>query len=159
VKGSVDAGSLYSYDPEATSGTGLHAPLKESTPEPDDFYSINHALFCYDVEGSPTPSPTPSPTATETATPTPTPTPTATESATPTPAPTETETASPSPTVSVLPTETERGPTPTPSTTVLGSHLGRTGADVLRLMLIGVMLVALGILTFVFVARTERRTS
>ena len=153
----MDAGSLYTYDPEATSGTGLHAPLKETTPEEGDFYSINHALFCYDIEGSPTPSP--SPTATETTTPSPSPTATETTSPSPTPSPTETETSSPSPTVSVLPTETERASTPQPSTTVLGSHLGRTGADVLRLMLIGLILVTFGIATFVFVARTERRAT
>jgi hypothetical protein len=157
MKGSVDAGSLYSYDPEATSGTGLHTPPKPGT---DHFWSLNHALFCYDVESStPTPTPSPSVSPTETVSPTPTPTPTGTTTPTPTPTvlPTETQSPTPTPSASVLPTETVR-PTPDASVTVEGRKLGRTGADVMRWMLVGAMLLAIGILTVVVIGRTERRT-
>jgi len=158
MKGSEDAGSLYTYDPESTGDTGLHTPPKPGT---DHFWSLNHALFCYDVESStPTPTPSPSVSPTETVSPTPTPTETTSPSPSPSVSPTQTETASPSPTpsASVLPTQTERSGSPLPGVSVKGSQLGRTGSDVMRWLLIGAMLVAFGLVSFAVVRRTERRT-
>ncbi|MGH9252549.1 MAG: hypothetical protein ACRD0W_23980 [Acidimicrobiales bacterium] len=75
VKGGP-GGNLYVYDPEATSDTGLHAPVN---PKNSTFFGLSHISFCYDDGDEPTPPPTPTPTPTPTATepppPTPTPTP------------------------------------------------------------------------------------
>jgi hypothetical protein len=46
VKGGPD-GNLYLYDPEATSDTGLHAPINPNTGQP---FGLSHVSFCYDVE-------------------------------------------------------------------------------------------------------------
>lgn len=130
VKGGDNA-NVYTYDPESTGDTGLHTPLN---PNNDKNYGLSHVEFCYDVESSPSPTPSQSVT----------PTPTPSQSVTPS--------TSPSPSVSVLPTETER-PESSPSASVLGRKLGRTGADLLRWMLIGALLVAFGVLTYVVASR------
>jgi uncharacterized repeat protein (TIGR01451 family) len=46
VKGGP-GGNLYVYDPEATSDTGLHAPIN---PSNGTFYGLSHISFCYDLE-------------------------------------------------------------------------------------------------------------
>jgi len=144
VKGGPNA-NVYTYAPEETADTGLHTPFNENS---GSNYGLSHVLFCYDSEGTPTPTPT------ETETVTPTPTPTETESASPTP------TVTPSESPSVLPTETETqvpGPSVSPSTSVLGRVLGRTGADVIRLALFALMLVGLGIGSYVVAHRAGNR--
>jgi hypothetical protein len=45
AKGS-NTGNLYSYDPEETEDTGLHAPVNAS----GDFAGLSHISFCYDLE-------------------------------------------------------------------------------------------------------------
>ena len=40
-------GNLYSYSPESTGDTGLHAPVN---PNNDTFHDLSHLLFCYDIE-------------------------------------------------------------------------------------------------------------
>jgi hypothetical protein len=67
VKGGP-GGNLYVYDPEATSDTGLHAPVN---PNNNRFFGLSHISFCYDVGDETTP-PTPTPTATSTPPPSPT---------------------------------------------------------------------------------------
>lgn len=67
AKGGPDA-NVYFHNPEVTSNTGLHAPVE---PSSNQFYSLSHISFCYDVEP---PTNTPSLTATSTDTPTNTPT-------------------------------------------------------------------------------------
>ena len=144
VKGGPNA-NVYTYAPEETSDTGLHTPFNENS---GSNYGLSHVLFCYDSEGTPTPTPTP--TETETVTPTPTPT------------PTETATATPSESPSVLPTQTETqvpGASVSPSTTVLGRVLGRTGADVIRLALFALMLIGLGIGSYVVAHRAGNKRS
>jgi hypothetical protein len=42
---------------------------------------------------------------------------------------------------------------------VLGERLGRTGADVIRWLVTGSLLVAIGISTFAIVGRAQRRTT
>jgi hypothetical protein len=138
VKGGPNA-NVYTYSPEETSDTGLHTPFNENS---GSNYGLSHVLFCYDSEGTPTPTPTP----TETATVTPSPSTTPTETATPTESP------------SVLPTETETvvpGGSVSPSTSVLGRELGRTGADVIRLALFALMLIGLGIGSYVLSRRAN----
>lgn len=151
VKAGNGGSNLYRYDDptnasapgEQTSDTGLTSPGAGTTNQ------ISHIAFCYDVESSPSPSP--SPTETETATPTPTPTATPTETATPSESPsvlpTETETASPGPATSVSPT-----------TTVLGEKLGRTGADVMQLAMFALMLIGLGVGSYVLARRAGNKT-
>jgi hypothetical protein len=46
VKGGPNA-NVYTYSPEATSGTGLHSPLNTSNGKP---YGLSHISFCYDYE-------------------------------------------------------------------------------------------------------------
>jgi hypothetical protein len=134
VKGGPVA-NVYTYNPESKGDAGLHTP---NNPNNDQNYGLSHVSFCYDVEQTPTPTPS--------------------ESTSPSPTPTETVTpsTSPSPTTSVLPTETVRPGSPSPSTTVEGRHLGRTGWDILRWMLIGSVLVGLGVLAYVASKRTAR---
>jgi uncharacterized repeat protein (TIGR01451 family) len=40
-------GNVYTYNPEATADTGLHAPLNEDGS--GQFYGLSHISFCYDV--------------------------------------------------------------------------------------------------------------
>ena len=51
VKGGDNA-NVYKYDPEAMSGSGLHAPLngEEETPK---FFGLSHISFCYDTGDTP----------------------------------------------------------------------------------------------------------
>lgn len=126
-------GNLYTYDPpaEATSDSGLHAPLNGESPEEGDFYGLSHISFCYDVE-SPSPSPSPSDTPSETPSESPTPTPS-------------------TPGVTVSPT------TVTTSPSVLGTKvLGNTGADVRNLILLGLLLAGLGIIAYTVASRAEK---
>jgi len=46
VKGGPNA-NVYTYDPEATSGTGLHSLINPNTNKP---YGLSHISFCYDYE-------------------------------------------------------------------------------------------------------------
>jgi len=151
VKGGPNA-NVYQYDPDATSDTGLHTPFNQNSGQN---YGLSHVLFCYDSEATPTPTPTssvsPTPTPTETVSPTPTPT----ETVSPTPTPTTTETPTVSPTSTT--TGGAGGASPSPSVSVLGEKLGRTGADVLRLALLAVMLVGFGALSYVIVRRSAKR--
>jgi hypothetical protein len=116
VKGGPD-GNLYTYSPETTGDTGLHAPVN---PGNGKYYGLSHISFCYDVEPStatPTVTNTPTPTNTPTDTPTSTPTntPTNTPTDTPTSTPTSTPTDTPTPTPTNTPTSTPTNtPTPTP---------------------------------------------
>ena len=59
VKGGNDS-NVYTYDPDATSDQGLHAPINPNTGEP---YQLSHIAFCYgpDVDPDPDPDPTPDP--------------------------------------------------------------------------------------------------
>lgn len=60
VKGGPN-GNLYSYSPEATSDSGLSAPINDSNNRP---YGLSHISFCYDFEQPPpTPPRTTSPPA------------------------------------------------------------------------------------------------
>jgi hypothetical protein len=61
VKGGPNA-NIYTYDPEATSDTGLHAPIN---PNNDRFFGLSHISFCYDADA---PTTTPSTTTTSTST-------------------------------------------------------------------------------------------
>jgi hypothetical protein len=87
AKGGPNA-NIYTYDPEATEDTGLHAPVN---PNNDRFFGLSHISFCYDVEPTTTTPPTtpsttvPSTTSTTTTTvpPTTVPPSTSTSSATP----------------------------------------------------------------------------
>lgn len=139
-------------DPEpSTSGTGMHAPVNDRTSR---YYDISHVIFC--AGPGPTPTTPPKPTATPTPAPTPTPTtpaePTPTP-ATPTPAtPTisPTRTASPTPSATAAPASPTAG-TPSQATprsdvgAASGSNLPRTGASVLGLAAVGLLLVAAGL--------------
>lgn len=128
-------GNLYSYDPESTGDTGLHAPFNDNS---GSWYGLSHISFCFDADGSPTPSPSVSPTETTT------PTPTETPSGSPTPTPTES-----TPGVTVSPT------TVTTSPSVLGTKiLGNTGADVRGMIVVAAALIALGVLAFAASRRT-----
>ena len=49
VKGG-NASNVYTYDPEATADTGLHAPENRS----GSFAGVSHISFCYDVGEEPT---------------------------------------------------------------------------------------------------------
>jgi hypothetical protein len=49
VKGGDNA-NMYTYDPEATSGSGLQSPPNTNTPDPDDPYGLSHVTFCFDYE-------------------------------------------------------------------------------------------------------------
>jgi hypothetical protein len=40
-------GNLYSYGPESTGDTGLHAPVN---PNNDKYFGLSHISFCYDIE-------------------------------------------------------------------------------------------------------------
>jgi hypothetical protein len=136
VKGGDNA-NVYTYNPESTGDTGLHTPFNSNSGKN---YGLSHVSFCYDVEQTSSPSPSPSQTV----------------STSPTPTPTESETPSPTPSTSVLPTETVRPSSPSASTSVLGEHLGRTGWDILRWMLIGAILVGLGVIAYLTSKRTAR---
>jgi LPXTG-motif cell wall-anchored protein len=46
VKGG-NVSNVYTYDPESTGDTGLHAPINPNTGEP---FGLSHVSFCYDVE-------------------------------------------------------------------------------------------------------------
>jgi LPXTG-motif cell wall-anchored protein len=46
VKGGPNS-NVYTYDPESTGDTGLHAPINPNTGEP---FGLSHISFCYDVE-------------------------------------------------------------------------------------------------------------
>jgi hypothetical protein len=146
VKAGNGGSYLYRYDDptsasdpgEQTSDTGLTSPGAGTTNQ------ISHIAFCYDVESSPSPSPSPSQSET------PTPTPTPTETVTPSPSPTVTPSESPS----VLPTSIETG-SGSPSVSVLGEKLGRTGADVIRVALFALMLIGLGIGSYVLAHRAR----
>jgi hypothetical protein len=72
------AGIVYTYDPEATGDTGLHAPENRS----GNFAGLSHISFCYDVE-----APTTTSTTTTTTAPTTTTTAPTTSTTTPTTAP------------------------------------------------------------------------
>ena len=52
VKGGPN-GNLYTFN-EATSGTGLHAPVN---PANGKFFGLSHISFCYDIETPPTTAP------------------------------------------------------------------------------------------------------
>ena len=132
-------GNLYTYDPPATSDTGIHPQVN---PNNGTNYGWSHILFCY---VAPTETPTPTPSSTPSGTPTPTPSVT----------PSQTPTTSPTP--SVLPTETVHSPTPSPTTSVLGEKFGHTGADVLRWIFIGLGLVLLGIAAYVISMRGAKQ--
>jgi hypothetical protein len=86
VKGGPN-GNLYVYDPEATSDTGLHAPVN---PNNDKFYGLSHISFCYDKDETTTP-PTSPPTKPPTESPTKPPTTETPSMAPTTPAPVPTE--------------------------------------------------------------------
>ena len=64
AKGGPNA-NIYTYSPEATSDTGLHAPVN---PNNDRFFGLSHISFCYDVEVTTTTPPTTAPTTTSTTT-------------------------------------------------------------------------------------------
>jgi hypothetical protein len=69
VKGG-NASNIYTYDPEATTDTGLHAPANRS----GTFAGLSHISFCYDAEPPTTePPPTTTPSTTEAPTSTSTP--------------------------------------------------------------------------------------
>jgi hypothetical protein len=62
VKGG-NASNIYTYDPEATTDTGLHAPANAS----GRFAGLSHVSFCYDVDApTTTPPPTTAPPSTST---------------------------------------------------------------------------------------------
>src|SRR5215216_5721047 len=88
AKGGSNA-NVYTYVPDVTSDTGLHAPLNTTT-----YFDLSHISFCYDIE-PPTNTPTPTDTPTNTPTNTPTDTPTNTPTDTPTNTPTDTPTNTP----------------------------------------------------------------
>src|SRR5688572_3770378 len=46
VKGGPNA-NIYNYSPEATSDTGLHAPVNDSNGK---YFGLSHISFCYDVD-------------------------------------------------------------------------------------------------------------
>jgi LPXTG-motif cell wall-anchored protein len=46
VKGGPNS-NVYTYDPESTGDTGLHAPINPNTDKP---FGLSHVSFCYDVE-------------------------------------------------------------------------------------------------------------
>ena len=46
VKGGPNS-NVYTYDPESTGDTGLHAPINPNTGKP---FGLSHISFCYDVE-------------------------------------------------------------------------------------------------------------
>jgi LPXTG-motif cell wall-anchored protein len=46
VKGG-NVSNVYTYDPESTGDTGLHAPINPNTGKP---FGLSHISFCYDVE-------------------------------------------------------------------------------------------------------------
>jgi hypothetical protein len=86
--------NIYTYDPESTGDTGLHAPANAS----GRFAGLSHISFCYDADQPPTTPPTTTPTTpptTPTTTPTSTTTTTETTSTT-TPTSTSTTISSPS---------------------------------------------------------------
>ena len=159
AKGGPD-GNVYTYNPESTGDTGLHAPDNDGK-----WYGLSHISFCYDVE-SPSPSPSVSPSESETPSTSPSPSVSPSESETPSTSPSpsvspsETETPSSSP--SVLPSETETtNPTvsvlPANTTRVLGRKLSRTGMDVIRLALFALALLVLGAFAYVVSTRTARK--
>lgn len=57
VKGGPNA-NLYTYDPPATSDTGLHAPINPNNNKP---YGLSHLCFSTDEEKKGDPTPTPDP--------------------------------------------------------------------------------------------------
>jgi hypothetical protein len=81
AKGGPNA-NVYTYDPESTGDTGLHAPVN---PNNNRFFGLSHISFCYDVE-----APTTTTTTTTTTTMPPTTTPSTTTTTTTTPSTTET---------------------------------------------------------------------
>ncbi len=113
VKGGPNA-NVYNYSPEATSDTGLHAPVNSSNGQ---YFGLSHISFCYDVDpATNTPTNTPTDTPTNTPTDTPTSTPTDTPTNTPTDTPTNTPTNTPTDTPTNTPTNTPTD-TPTPTST------------------------------------------
>jgi LPXTG-motif cell wall-anchored protein len=63
VKGG-NASNVYTYDPESTADTGLHAPVNASGM----FAGLSHVSFCYDIEQVTTTSSTTSTSTTSTST-------------------------------------------------------------------------------------------
>lgn len=51
VKGGDNA-NVYKYDPEALSGSGLHAPAN-GDEDPPKYYGLSHISFCYDTGDTP----------------------------------------------------------------------------------------------------------
>lgn len=155
VKGGPNA-NVYTYSPESTGDTNLHAPLNEDGS--DDWYGLSHISFCYDVENTPSPSPSASPSETETPG----------GSPSPSVSPSETETPGGSPSPSVSPTETETETPGTPGTTVspttvttapsvLGTKvLGNTGTDVRNLIYLALALIAMGLLAYTVARRSTK---
>ena len=139
VKGGPNA-NVYTYSPESTGDTGLHAPLNDDGS--GDWYGLSHISFCYDVENTPSPSPSVSPTETETPG----------GSPSPSVSPTETETETPgTPGTTVSPT------TVTTSPSVLGTKvLGNTGADVRNLIYLALALIAMGLLAYTVARRSTK---
>ena len=130
-------GNLYTYSPEETEDTGLHAPHNENS---GTWYGLSHISFCFDTEGSPSPSPSVSPSETVT--------PTVTPSDTPTPTPTQS-----TPGVTVSPTTFTNSPSPS----VLGTKvLGNTGADVRNLIIVAVALIGLGVIAYTAARRSTK---
>ena len=60
VKGGPNA-NIYTYSPESTSDTGLHAPVN---PNNDKFFGLSHISFCYDADAPTTTPPTTAPSTT-----------------------------------------------------------------------------------------------
>jgi hypothetical protein len=135
VKGGPNA-NVYDYDPASKGDTGLHTPFNEGSQQN---YGLSHVLFCYVAPAS-SPSPTPSPSESE--------------SPQPSVSPTETPTNTPSESPSVLPTRITQSPSESPS--VLGSKLGRTGADILKLIAFALALIGLGSAVYVVTIKGKR---
>ena len=129
VKGGSN-GNVYSYDPAETEDTGLHTPFNENSGQN---YGLSHVSFCYSSGSTPSPSPS--------------------DTETPTPTPTES-----TPGVTVSPTSFETTPGSSPS--VLGTKvLSNTGASVMRLLLAALVLIGLGLASFVIANRAEKRSA
>ena len=151
VKGGPNA-HIYSYSPESSGDTNLHAPLNAEGS--GEWYGLSHISFCYDVENTPSPSPSVSPSETETPG----------TSPSPSVSPSETETPGTSPSPTVSPTETEPetpgstiSPVVTTSPRVLGNKvLGNTGADVRNLIYLAFALIAMGLLAYTVARRSTK---
>jgi hypothetical protein len=87
--------NVYTYSPESTGDTGLHAPTNAS----GKFAGLSHISFCYDVEAPTTTPPTTTPPTTP-----PTTTPSTTTPSTTTPSSTSSSTTTETPSTSTPPT-------------------------------------------------------